>query len=319
MRTPGSDVAAFDREERTIQIQVGAPASGIGTLRSVTGTVPIAERTVPTVQRTPPNAEGTVPTTEGTVPIRVRTLAMPAGTVPTSKRTTRLPLRTVAIPLGTVPIPLRTLASPVGSVPIELPTVSIPIGGVPPQRAPAARPRQDARNLEPLAEKPERIAGEHIAGPRRPLARNRQRRYASETYREDPVDQNEFERRKRAIEEQLLADIEVLRAAARIKIAALEALASAKPRSASPDHAKTPAPSPAREVRLGGTMHDIMDTLPQLPEVFDKTDVSRILGFEPNRAALHRACNRLVSQKKIVMEVPGHDRQPTKFRKLKPE
>jgi hypothetical protein len=132
------------------------------------------------------------------------------------------------------------------------------------------------------------------------------------------MDQNEFERRKRAIEEQLLADIEMLRAAARIKIEALEALASAEIRSASPP-AKAPAPPPAREGRRGGTMQDIMDTLPQLPEVFDKTDVIRILGFEPSRPAFHRAWNRLVSQEKIVMESPRDSRESLRFRKLKPK
>jgi thiamine pyrophosphate-dependent acetolactate synthase large subunit-like protein len=66
-------------------------------------------------------------------------------------------------------------------------------------------------------------------------------------------------------------------------------------------------------------MFDIIDTFPQLPEVFDKNDVVRILGYEPGRASLNRAWDRLLSARKVVIIGGGTSRRPTKFRKLTPE
>jgi len=63
-------------------------------------------------------------------------------------------------------------------------------------------------------------------------------------------------------------------------------------------------------------VHDILDVFPQLPEVFDKADVVRILGYVPHRATLNRAWGRLLQEGKIVMAHHSQGRRPTRYRKL---
>ena len=53
-----------------------------------------------------------------------------------------------------------------------------------------------------------------------------------------------------------------------------------------------------------------------LPELFDKDDVIRTLGWEPHRATLHRALNQLRIEKKIAVETAGEGRRPTRYRKV---
>jgi hypothetical protein len=159
------------------------------------------------------------------------------------------------------------------------------------------------------------------------------------------VDYQEYERRRRAIEEQLHADLELIRAGYQAKLQALDALwlgASAERRDAPPEEptraetrietlasaaietlasaeAQTASPFPAeppRKSRRGDVLNDILDILPLLPDVFDKADVVRLLGYEPTRPTLHRAWSRLILEHKIDMERASDGRRPTRFRKL---
>lgn len=167
------------------------------------------------------------------------------------------------------------------------------------------------------------------------------------------MDYQEYERRRRAIQEQLHADLELIRAGYRAKLQALdvlwlgsppehqdgpseesarketpietlasaqtETLASAETQSADPVPGEAPVPpEPLRGARRGDVLMDILGTLPLLPEVFDKTDVVRLLGYEPNRPTLHRAWSRLMQERKIEMELASDGRRPTRFRKLQP-
>jgi hypothetical protein len=68
--------------------------------------------------------------------------------------------------------------------------------------------------------------------------------------------------------------------------------------------------------RRSDVLHDILDALPQLPEVFDKADVVRILGYVPHRATLNRAWIRLRTEGKIAIDHPHDGRRPTRYRKL---
>jgi hypothetical protein len=57
------------------------------------------------------------------------------------------------------------------------------------------------------------------------------------------------------------------------------------------------------------------DALPALPEVFDRNDVVRALGWAPDRAALFRALEALVFQRRITVERFGAGRVKTTYRK----
>ena len=166
------------------------------------------------------------------------------------------------------------------------------------------------------------------------------------------MDYQEYERRRHAIEEQLHADLELIRAGYQAKLQALDALwlgsppkrqdapseesardetptetlasaatetpASAETPIADPIPAEAPA-EPLRGARRGDVLNDILDTYPLLPEVFDKADVVRLLGYEPSRPTLHRAWSQLIQARKIEMELASDGRRPTRFRKVRAE
>lgn len=129
---------------------------------------------------------------------------------------------------------------------------------------------------------------------------------------------SEYEQRRRALEEVYQADLGLIRSAHEARLRSLEALWLADPEEDSPE---SPAPAPAahpvpapRLVRppLAQALDDI---LPGLPEVFDKNDVLRALGWTPDRAALFRALDELVHQKRIAVERFGAGRVTTVYRK----
>lgn len=154
---------------------------------------------------------------------------------------------------------------------------------------------------------------------------------------------NEYERRRRDLEEQLQADLELIRAGYQAKFRALEALFLAAQGEAPPDAANVtlasdetqiPLDSPAsvapsesgealpesvvrsRERHRGDALEDILEAFPNLPEVFDKSDAVRLIGYEPSRPTLHRVWSRLQQDKKIVIETYSDGRRPQRFRKV---
>lgn len=126
----------------------------------------------------------------------------------------------------------------------------------------------------------------------------------------------EYERRKRLLDEQLRADLELIRAGHEARLRALdvlrddsrcETLASAETQTGS---------APAAPAVRRNSVHDILSIFPQLPEVFDKADAVRILGYIPHRATLNRAWDQLREEGKIAMAQHSDGRRPTRYRKL---
>jgi hypothetical protein len=148
---------------------------------------------------------------------------------------------------------------------------------------------------------------------------------------------SEYEQRRRALEQQLQADMELLRAAHETRMHALENLwrASSEEGAASPAFptgTKTgngtraeggtqtgtqapPAAVPVRK-RYGEVGVDVARAFPRLPEVFDKAALVRELGYEPPRSTLFRAIEELLIAKRIVVETYGTGRNPTRYRKV---
>ncbi len=150
---------------------------------------------------------------------------------------------------------------------------------------------------------------------------------------------SEYEERKRALEEQLHADLELVRAGHQARVRALEALWLASPVEEEPPAAdetaavppppasetrnsgtqaqsETQAPPPVRVFERGEVLEEVEEALSRLPEVFAKPDLVRVLGYAPPRATLHRAVQQLLSDRKIAVESFSMGRQPTVYRKV---
>lgn len=135
------------------------------------------------------------------------------------------------------------------------------------------------------------------------------------------MNSEEYERRKRLLDERLRADLELIRAGHAARLRALDALrdgsrgetlATAETQTGETQDAPPAVPA----ARRSSVLHDILDAFPRLPEVFDKADVVRVLGYVPHRATLNRAWERLRSEGKIAMDHPHDGRRPTRYRKL---
>ena len=115
----------------------------------------------------------------------------------------------------------------------------------------------------------------------------------------------EYEERLRGLSEQLEADIAMVRAGHEARVRSLESLWQAA--KAGDEKAAVPAAVPAppdapRETARppGATYNDLCDILPRLPEVFDKRDIVRALGYKPPYTTLLRALESLKESGEIA-------------------
>lgn len=159
---------------------------------------------------------------------------------------------------------------------------------------------------------------------------------------------SEYERRRRALEAQLAADVELVRAAHETRMRALESLwlaegeedAVSAPPSGEADSAQPvpigtqtgtqsgtqsgtqtgtqtpPAVAGAVRKAYGEVAGDVEDAFPRLPEVFDKEVLLRELGYQPPRSTFYRALQGLLMEKKIVIVSHSDGRARTKYRKV---
>ena len=130
------------------------------------------------------------------------------------------------------------------------------------------------------------------------------------------MNDDEYERRKRALEEMYQADLAMVRAAHETRLRCLETLrqidAPPAPRTAP---VPAPAPRPARNDNPD-LREAVLAALPGLPELFTKDDVVRAIGFTPSRSSLQRVLMDLDTKKAIRFEELSEGRRPTIYRKL---
>lgn len=140
---------------------------------------------------------------------------------------------------------------------------------------------------------------------------------------------SEFERRKRSLDEQLAAGLELLRAAHRAQMRALQLIWVTSPENrgslppellaveaGAPD-ALPPAPTapPARRKwKVGELIGAVQDAFDRLPETFDRTDVVAALGETPERSSLHRVLEELCEGGALEIVKRGYGRVPTRYR-----
>jgi len=147
--------------------------------------------------------------------------------------------------------------------------------------------------------------------------------------------QDEFEKLRARLEEQLRLDVEMLYEAHRVKLRAFETIRRARAelegsempplsgagRPAVPTLQAPPPPqAPAPAVRTRGEAWSVLSgiegALDGLPDEFDKHDLLRALGGKPSKATLARALETLRKEKVIAITQPGTGRIPARYRKL---
>ena len=133
--------------------------------------------------------------------------------------------------------------------------------------------------------------------------------------------QDEYERRKARLDEQLRTGIELLESAHRAQMRALDLVwmiqgeegSSPEPPAAAPD--PVPPPEPPRRRRAPQVDADVRAAFPRLPATFTRREVCEALGYEPDRAALYRVLQDLTREGAVRVENPGGGQRATAYRK----
>jgi hypothetical protein len=137
---------------------------------------------------------------------------------------------------------------------------------------------------------------------------------------------NEYEQRKRILEEQLRTALDLVHAGHRAQLQILEMLwrtsegAAAETPEAPPlpeplEAALPPAPPPKQRRAAHQLYFDVVETLPQLPEDFTKNDVIRCLGYSPDRASLFRVLETLQREGAVELKSLGGGKKATIYSK----
>lgn len=138
---------------------------------------------------------------------------------------------------------------------------------------------------------------------------------------------DEYEKRKQRLEDQLREGKELLEAAHRQQLRALEMIwmttaeedlpLTGPPRAASPAPAPPQPTVPARPARRAAwaLQDDVEDALPKLPELFDRNDIRRALGYDPDRTSLFRILQLLVADGILAIHHRGAGKSPSVYRK----
>lgn len=135
----------------------------------------------------------------------------------------------------------------------------------------------------------------------------------------------EYEQRKLRLAEQLREGVALLEEGYQRQLRALELIWMADSSGDSelprrePMATAAPAVPPGKPSRQrlapGQLLEDVQAALARIPEVFDRHDLLRVLGYEPERSSLHRVLERLVNEGDLVLEAYGAGKIPAKYRK----
>lgn len=151
------------------------------------------------------------------------------------------------------------------------------------------------------------------------------------------MNSHEYETRRRALDEELEAGLELLRAAHRAKVRAIDYVWMTSPENrnllppgavpspvgeVSPPAARpvepTSAAPPRRRWRTVDLQTAIEDALDTLPEVFDRNDLAKALGSTPDRTTVYRILQDMTYEGVLAIEERGGGRTATRYRRLEP-
>jgi len=141
----------------------------------------------------------------------------------------------------------------------------------------------------------------------------------------------QYEQRKRRLEEQLRAGIQLLESAYQAQVRALDLVwmlqaeeAGAGGEISSPAAPGAPAPvsqelptatRPPHGQRTYAARDEIRSVFNRLPQRFTRTDVCSALGYTPDRGALFRVLNEMVDQGYIQIATHGRGKRATVYMK----
>jgi hypothetical protein len=147
--------------------------------------------------------------------------------------------------------------------------------------------------------------------------------------------EEEYAERRRALEQELQRDLALIHAAHEARVRSLDrlrrlAMEGNEPEAASipgkEEHDRTgtmgnevpPATAASRKPASppGAFLNDLRDVFSQLPEVFDKEDVVRLVGYKPTHSTFHRALTRLQDEGSVAIEDYSEGGVHTTYRKL---
>jgi hypothetical protein len=135
---------------------------------------------------------------------------------------------------------------------------------------------------------------------------------------------HELELRKQRLDEQLQEGIELLQAAHRQQVRALELVfqmasdedlggLAGPARPAVPPSAPE-LPPPGRQT-LDELLAEVEEALARVPETFDRNDICRAIGYEPDRNRLYKGLRRLEQEGVISAEFRGDGQRAARYRK----
>jgi hypothetical protein len=139
------------------------------------------------------------------------------------------------------------------------------------------------------------------------------------------LNQGEYQRFRRQLDEELRVGMEMLHAGHQAKVAALdarweeEAAPAAASHSAMPEPQPEPAPAASQPRRRepGDLQTDVEAALALLGEEFRKSDLCRALGYEPHRSSLHRVFRELQKEGIVEIGTPGLGGRASFYRKIR--
>jgi hypothetical protein len=130
-----------------------------------------------------------------------------------------------------------------------------------------------------------------------------------------------YDQRRRQLDAELRAGIDLLESAHRLQVHALDLAWTMLSQEPLPPAAPAASPaSPAEKAppkrRPNNLLEDLDAALARLPEAFDRNDICRELGYQPERSMLFRALQDLVAEGNIAILQGGEGRTPTRYRRL---
>lgn len=127
----------------------------------------------------------------------------------------------------------------------------------------------------------------------------------------------EFEERRRQLDAELRAGIELLEASHRARVRALEHLwEEGRRERGAGEPASMPMPAVKPRRPAGELYGAVVRSLDGLPEVFSKDDLCRALGETPDRRALFRVMQDLIREERLEIAERGSGRISTSYRRL---
>ena len=141
------------------------------------------------------------------------------------------------------------------------------------------------------------------------------------------MNQAEYQRLRRQLDEELRAGMEMLQAGHRAKVEALDAQGR---EDVEPSPAGRPVPPAPREepplpaaappadrerLQAGELLDDIEAALERVGDEFLKSDLCRALGYEPHRSSLYRALWELEKEGVLEVQRQGLGRRASRYRK----